>query len=299
VSSKGHRPQTVARSGAVPVSGLTERNKVARAAAAGQHGVLAAPSAASVRKFIEAQVCPWCGTGPWQVMAGHTSKAHGISAAELREMAGLIKAASICSPDHSKVTSERSRRRWDSAESSPLAAFSGGKGRKRSFSTAGRVAQREKALAQTAEQRQRRSENMRAARAAAGQPKHEEILQLYDQGLLLAEIAVQADVSPITARRVIRAHRDNPDLLKRAFQSARWQAGAGRGRRKGHETRSRRTQAEREAIRAEFENAGATRQALHALAVAHGITVKSMRGKLKRAGAALPDGRIARSERLS
>lgn len=52
-----------------------------------------------IRTCIEAQMCPFCASGPWKVLAGHTRHAHGIYAAELRELAMLPKKASICSPE--------------------------------------------------------------------------------------------------------------------------------------------------------------------------------------------------------
>ena len=44
---------------------------------------------AAVREAITAQMCPFCGGGPYKVIAVHTNKSHGIDKWELREMAGL------------------------------------------------------------------------------------------------------------------------------------------------------------------------------------------------------------------
>lgn len=59
------------------------------------------PSQEEMRECISSQWCWWCDKGPWRNLAAHTSKAHGILAADIREMAHLIKRAVICSPEHS------------------------------------------------------------------------------------------------------------------------------------------------------------------------------------------------------
>ncbi len=324
MASRGHRPQTVARSGAVLVPTLTDAVKRSNARAAGQHGVLAAPSPEAVRKFIEAQTCPWCGAGPWQMLAGHTSKQHGVSAAELRELAGLIKAAAICSDTHHASTQERNRKRG--VPTAAIAALRDNRpGRTpRTFSSAGRAAQRAKlekartAVRQADDEREHPEADLevkgsrpearprrhswtseeiaakaRATRLANMQPRYDEILALWDSGLMLAEVAERARVSPITARRVIRRERDNPDMLGRRNESARWRSGATAGLRKGHETRARIMDAERAALRVDFEDAGGTWEALVALAKSRNVQVKHLKRRLLKTGALVPDGRIA------
>jgi hypothetical protein len=291
MASRGHRPQTVARSGAVLVPTLTEAVKRSNARAAGQHGVLAAPSPEAVRKFIEAQTCPWCGTGPWQMLAGHTSKQHGISAAELREMARLIKTATICSESHHASTLERNRKRG--AAAAAIAALRDNRpGRApRTFNSAGRAAQRAKLLSQTPQQRQGARDAALASRRANNEPRNRQILALWDSGLILAEVAERAQVSPITARRVIRRERGNPDMLGRRNESARWRSRTAAGLRKGHETRALSMDAERVALRADFEDAGGDWEALVALARSRNVQVKHLKRRLLKAGAVVPDGR--------
>lgn len=55
---------------------------------------------AAVRAAIAAQTCPFCGGGPYKVIAVHTNKSHGIDKWELREMAGLTTRDSICAPEY-------------------------------------------------------------------------------------------------------------------------------------------------------------------------------------------------------
>lgn len=53
-----------------------------------------------LNEYIEACQCPWCNDGrKWRSLAAHCSHFHSISAAELREMAGLNRGTSICDPE--------------------------------------------------------------------------------------------------------------------------------------------------------------------------------------------------------
>lgn len=67
----------------------------------GQFGRVAAPEPEFVRSCINACICPWCGSGPYKVLALHTFNRHGVSGQELRQYAGLRRHDSICDPDHS------------------------------------------------------------------------------------------------------------------------------------------------------------------------------------------------------
>jgi len=67
-------------------------------------------TAAELREAIEHFTCPFCGRGPFQVLARHTSHAHDISGEMLRDMAGYSsKHAVICAPEFSKRVSIRSK----------------------------------------------------------------------------------------------------------------------------------------------------------------------------------------------
>lgn len=57
---------------------------------------------------IERQICPFCGSGPFTVVAIHVSKAHGIDRLELRDLLGLTYSrSSICDPTHAKACADR------------------------------------------------------------------------------------------------------------------------------------------------------------------------------------------------
>lgn len=293
--ARGRKVKTFAGSGATPNPSLQDAVKRARSAAAGQYGTMAAPSAASMRKFIQAQQCPWCGRGPWKVLATHTRSAHGVSAAELRDMAGLVKQASICSDEHQANTRERNRRvRGDRMPPEAVAALTArrehGRDRK-TLGPAGREAQRTRALALTTEQRQQAAMTLAKTLAAKNRPKYDEILHLFDEGLRLKDIASRAQVGVTMVKSIVRAERGSAGFVRRRTDSPEWRQAALVGLRKGAETASQRRQAERETVRAEFERAGGTWQALQETAATYGITVSSMRAKLVKAGATVPDGR--------
>lgn len=55
-----------------------------------------------VKAHLDQQLCPWCGRGPFKVVALHVSQTHGIGRKELRDLAGLKANDSICSDEVSK-----------------------------------------------------------------------------------------------------------------------------------------------------------------------------------------------------
>lgn len=61
---------------------------------------------AALREAIESQTCPWCGRGPFFVLAQHVQRVHEIPARDLREMAGMFATAKICSDEYSAKASE-------------------------------------------------------------------------------------------------------------------------------------------------------------------------------------------------
>lgn len=63
------------------------------------------PEQGRIRRAVRSGACPWCTAGPFGSIASHTWQAHGVSAAELRERAGLPRSASLTSDD----TAERYR----------------------------------------------------------------------------------------------------------------------------------------------------------------------------------------------
>jgi hypothetical protein len=89
----------------------TDRAKLAKVSTDAQ--ALLTPEV--VRQFIESQTCPWCGRGPFEVLASHT-RTHGYGRKELRALAGLALHDSICSKSVSDHRREAMRSRPDLAD---------------------------------------------------------------------------------------------------------------------------------------------------------------------------------------
>jgi len=100
--------QTVAAFRGVSAEVLRAK-KLASKVPAGQADRVVSYDPAAVRASIEAQVCPFCGGGPYRVVALHTNHIHGIDAAELRRLAGVSGRTVICSPESSRARSSRAR----------------------------------------------------------------------------------------------------------------------------------------------------------------------------------------------
>lgn len=56
---------------------------------------------------LRSGLCPYCGDGPFTVVAIHASKKHGIDRHEIRELVGVSEKTSICDPTYSEVCAER------------------------------------------------------------------------------------------------------------------------------------------------------------------------------------------------
>lgn len=84
--------------------------RLAKKAPAGQADRVVSYDPAAVRAAIEAQTCPFCGRGPYKVLANHTRQAHGVDRRELRNLAGLLLKDSICSPETSRKSREHALR---------------------------------------------------------------------------------------------------------------------------------------------------------------------------------------------
>jgi hypothetical protein len=70
------------------------------------------PTDTQIRACIDADMCWWCGRGPWVSLAAHTYKAHGHRAHDLRELAGLDNRARVCSLNYSRKCAIRIRNQF-------------------------------------------------------------------------------------------------------------------------------------------------------------------------------------------
>lgn len=62
-----------------------------------------------VRRFIDANLCPYCSRGPFKNLAGHTIRTHGIDRRELREAAGVPLSYPVASPDLRALKAEQGK----------------------------------------------------------------------------------------------------------------------------------------------------------------------------------------------
>jgi hypothetical protein len=88
-----------------------------------------------------AGICPFCGRGPFQVLAGHTQKVHGVDRFDLRELADLTYSTSLLDDRTREQFSARAKARL--ARGVPLPSGAGVT-RKRRVSPAGKRIQADK-----------------------------------------------------------------------------------------------------------------------------------------------------------
>jgi len=152
------------------VEGLRRRELMSRAPS-GQAMPLLPPLPEAQRRAALAGLCPWCGRGPWRVLAIHTSKAHGVSRRELSDLIGVTYSTSICDPAYSQRCAERA--------STPPARIDGQSSKPRVLSEAAKELNRQKLatarspeqlrrateMAHTAEAQRKRSDSVRRAHA--------------------------------------------------------------------------------------------------------------------------------------
>ncbi len=160
---KRHKPRSTANPRPHTASAVgVERNSVQFQRKKGRAaGSLDDPSPEELRECIQQQLCWWCRIDGWKVLALHTRVAHGISAFEIRSLAGLMGQDSICSPEASSSARNRAIKR-DSAE---VMHHGQNKGKRHHFTPAGMESQRTRNL----EWRTRNPEAHQAALKAATQ----------------------------------------------------------------------------------------------------------------------------------
>ncbi len=88
------------------------RVKGSRKNAAGTAFPVSPPSTEAIRRHVEAWICPFCGAGPFTILAGHTTRVHAVDRFALRDLAGLIYHQSITPPEYHVVKSAQARSQW-------------------------------------------------------------------------------------------------------------------------------------------------------------------------------------------
>jgi hypothetical protein len=236
--------------------------------AAGTFGAVVAPSEEALRSAIEAQTCPWCGAGPFKVLAAHTNKAHGVDRSELRRLAGLNSGASICSPEFS-----------DQARSSLTARNIDG-----SLSVKGGAAAAAKGIHFLGSRT--RVKNL----AEANRSRDEAILRDHREGLGREAIALKNGTGTAVVARVLAAAG--------IAENARKVAAAKRGVSDGMHAASLEA-AERlsQAKVDRYLELGGDWAAIRTASEEFAVSAKSFAALMRKRGAPVPDGRVEANRR--
>lgn len=238
----------------------------------GQHGQIVAPDPSALRAAIDAGTCPWCGRGPYKVLATHTNISHGISAAELRELAGLAKRASICDPDHSQSCRTILTERPDWSE----------------MSSRGNAAGLAKGVHAAANEGRRRQVRQDMAQTDAL------VARRYSAGALLRDIAAETGLGIDGVRGALsRLGLSDADNRTRRAQDPTEHAALAASAANAREGITRAAQRRKELLLEEFKELGGTIEAVGALAARHGVSPKNMRSRLVKLGG-IPPGRVRR-----
>lgn len=248
---------------------LAATKKLARSPE-GQHGQVIAPDPSAVREAIEAGKCPWCGRGPYKVLATHTGRSHGIGASELRELAGLKKRASICDPSHSQSCREllTERPAWPEMSRKGYEAVA-----------AERV--------EAANEGRRRQVRRDMAHV------DELVGRRFREGVLLRDIATEAGLGIDGVRGALaRLGLGGADNRARRAATPQEKTAMSKSAANAREGIKRAAQKRREGLIAEFNELGGTLAVVEELAKCHNVTPKNMRARLVKIGV-IPGGRVA------
>lgn len=251
-------------------------------------GVPAAASAdqQAMRDSVADGMCPFCGVGPFAVVAAHVTRMHDLDRREFREALGVYWKTSICDPGHSSAVQRRARRAWRNGAGERATAA-------RLVSTSRRV------LSPAAIDRNRqlaaanREVIVAVLKSNAEQihrdrlPEYERWRSAWNTGASIQEMAGQFGVHPRTVSRGLR--RLGIDLGGENYR--RRKRGNLHGLDVGHEMHRRESAAKRKRRVSRFAELGSDWDALGVLAREEGIGRTSLRDQLKRCGVSVPDGR--------
>lgn len=121
------------------------------------------PTPEALRQAIADQRCWWCDREGFKALANHTAMAHGIFGADIRRLAGLVKSATICSPERSEQMRQAPRAQ---AVKAGLIVLVQDKTKKRVMSEAGKIINRAKLDAIPNKEENRRKASARKAEVA-------------------------------------------------------------------------------------------------------------------------------------
>ena len=170
-----------------------------------------AASPVAMRAMIRAGVCPFCGESKYVNLGAHTARTHGHSAAEVREMAGMLKSEPLCSPELSEAHRTRLRGR-----ALPAVAYERPQ-KRRSYSAAGRAQQRQKALAQPNLGKAGAAESGRR-QMAANAAKYARAVEMWHAGSNLRQIGAVVGLHP----RYVKQALERAGIAVGDGRAARW-----------------------------------------------------------------------------
>lgn len=233
---------------------------------AGLHGAVVAPSKEALRAAIESQTCPWCGRGPFKRLAGHTNKEHGIDRVELRDLAGLPRSSSVCSPESSEASRRALEARPDRMEISH-------KGSKAGQGIGTQAAKELSAARYEADKSARDREIVEAV--LSGRPR-KEVADAFG-------VRYKTVLSILRRRGVTDDGRTERGLERKGTAPEHLRAGINRRQKQRLSARTTR-----------WRELGGDHAALLNLAAELGTSHKNLRAYFKDAGLPVPDGRIDR-----
>lgn len=217
-----------------------------------------------VREFLDAYLCPWCGAGPFKVVAAHTNKAHGVNKRELRERAGLSLSTKITPAEFSEQLSESSR--------DHLAAIS----------VKGRAAVAEKygdGIQRLA------TEGHIAANARKRDEARRRVLELFEKGLPLSKIQDEAGIGVGRLRAILDEEALRESDLRGRGAAIRGDANLGAAT----VAFQKASQDRRLAFVARYDALGHTEEGLNSLAAEYSASRKSVMARLRKYGCDVPD----------
>lgn len=212
------------------------------------------PASDVLRAYIEAQICPWCGSGPHKRLAAHTQTAHQILGRELRRLAGLPSKASICSPEDSEASREHLVGLPNREEMT--------KRGNEAANAVGAIREAHKASV--------------AKTMAANAAKHDRIVELYGRRALIRDIAADVGMHPSAVVLVLRRRGiASGPLLTERYENEDYARQFSAATRRGAAKTAVHRRSKREARILEFLTLGGDAAAVDTAARRWGISRKS------------------------
>lgn len=231
--------------------------------AAGTYGAVIAPSIDALRAAIQSQLCPWCGAGPFRILARHTVLVHGVSGMELRDMAGISRSSSICSAESSEASRRALISREDREEMTMRGSLSG----------------RAIASAVAKELSAKRYTEMNSDRDA-------QIISAVNGGRQRQDVALEFGIQYKTVLAIMKRHGEHSD--GRVDRGVERRGKPVLSAMRGVRDKSARALSDRAG---RWSALGGGNRGIELLALELGISRKTLRGYFRSNGVEVPDGR--------